>query len=159
MHAITIPAASQLHFLANKNWLTAANKPAHKHSGTCCTAEWPYCLFAILWLWQISFMTQNLTLWSSVFIRGDLMLQHTVRCYNLTLLPVADTRGREGGRKPPPPPNNIYSSFSFEKWKHKKVSILRSGTVAYYLVHYSALLLSWLQQFVRLCVTLCNLVT
>ena len=50
-------------------------------------------------------------------------------------------------------------SFSFEKWKHKKVLILRSGTVVYYLVHYFALLLSWLQQFVRLCVTLCNLVT
>ena len=59
--------------------------------------------------------------------------------------------GAKGGASPP---NNIYSSFSFEKWKHTKVFILKSGTVAYYLVHHFALLLSWLQQFVRLCVTL-----
>ena len=65
--------------------------------------------------------------------------------------------GAKGGASLPP--NNIYSSLSFEKWKHKKVFILRSGTVAYYLVHYFDLLLAWLQQFVRLCVTLCNLVT
>ena len=29
------------------NWLLAAIK-LHKHRGTCCTAEWPYCSFAIL---------------------------------------------------------------------------------------------------------------
>ena len=60
---------------------------------------------------------------------------------------MADTRGGrgggggggEGGRKPPPP-NYIYWSFSFEKWKRKKVFISSSGTVAYYLVHYFALL-------------------
>ena len=66
---------------------------------------------------------------------------------------MADTRGG-GAKGGASPPNNIYSSFSFEKWKHKKVFILRSGTVAYYLVHYFALLLTWLQQFVRFCVTL-----
>ena len=31
------------------NWLVAASK-LHKHWGTCYTAEWPYCPFAILWL-------------------------------------------------------------------------------------------------------------
>ena len=70
---------------------------------------------------------------------------------------MADTREAKGDASPP----IIFSfeSFSFEKRKHKKVFILRSGTVAYYLVHYFVLLLSWLEQFVRLCVTLCNLVT
>ena len=29
-------------------WLFAASK-LHKHRGTCCTAEWPYCPFTILW--------------------------------------------------------------------------------------------------------------
>ena len=29
------------------NWLVAVSK-LHKHRGTCCTAEWPYCPFAIL---------------------------------------------------------------------------------------------------------------
>ena len=29
------------------NWLMAASK-LHKHRGTCYTAEWPYCPFAIL---------------------------------------------------------------------------------------------------------------
>ena len=29
------------------NWLVAASK-LHKHRGTCYTAEWPYCPFAIL---------------------------------------------------------------------------------------------------------------
>ena len=52
---------------------------------------------------------------------------------------VADTRGTKWDASPPPP-NNIYWSFSFEKWKHKKVFILRRGPVAYYLVHYFALL-------------------
>ena len=31
------------------NWLVAASK-LHKHRGTCYTAEWSYCPFAILWL-------------------------------------------------------------------------------------------------------------
>ena len=30
------------------NWLVAASK-LHNHWGTGCTAEWPYCPFAILW--------------------------------------------------------------------------------------------------------------
>ena len=30
------------------NWLVAVSK-LRKHRGTCCTAEWPYCPFAILW--------------------------------------------------------------------------------------------------------------
>ena len=70
---------------------------------------------------------------------------------------MADTRGGEGGCKPPP---IIFTeALVLKSGKHKKVFILRIGTVAYHLVHYFALLLSWLQQFVRLCVTLCNLVT
>ena len=28
-------------------WLVAASK-LHKNRGACCTAEWPYCSFAIL---------------------------------------------------------------------------------------------------------------
>ena len=44
--------ASQLHFQANRNaelaipplfW--AVNWQLHKNRGTCCSAEWPYCLF------------------------------------------------------------------------------------------------------------------
>ena len=31
------------------NWLVAASQ-LHKHRGTCCIAEWPYCPFAILCL-------------------------------------------------------------------------------------------------------------
>ena len=48
-HAISILSASQLHLLANKNlnWLVTASK-LHKRRRTGCTAEWPYCLFAIL---------------------------------------------------------------------------------------------------------------
>ena len=48
-HVINTISASQLHFLTNirmLNWLFAASK-LHKHRGTCCTAEWPYCPVAI----------------------------------------------------------------------------------------------------------------
>ena len=51
---------------------------------------------------------------------------------------VADTRGgggeeaKEGAR----PPNNFYWSFSFKKWKHKKVFISRSEIITYYLVQF-----------------------
>ena len=31
------------------NWLVAASK-LHKHRETCCTAEWPFYSFLILWL-------------------------------------------------------------------------------------------------------------
>ena len=34
------------------NWLVAASK-LQKHRGTCCTAEWPYCPFAILWYFKL----------------------------------------------------------------------------------------------------------
>ena len=42
---------SQLFFLANRNAELAAPLlfwPVNKNRGTCCTAEWPYCLFFIL---------------------------------------------------------------------------------------------------------------
>ena len=32
------------------NWLVAASK-LHKHRETCCTAEWPFYSFLILWFW------------------------------------------------------------------------------------------------------------
>ena len=46
------------------NWLVAASK-LHKHRETCCTAEWPFYSFLILWLsdcLQESF--SNLNTWS-----------------------------------------------------------------------------------------------
>ena len=48
---------------------------------------------------------------------------------------VADTRG-EGVKEGARPPNNFYWSFSFTKWKHKKVFIPRSGIITYYLVQF-----------------------
>ena len=48
---------------------------------------------------------------------------------------VADIRGG-GRRETQAPPNNFYWSFSFEKWKYKKVFNLRSGTITYYLVQF-----------------------
>ena len=77
--------------------------------------------------------------------------------HELVLYSVADTRG--GGRRGAQAPPIILTEALVLKSGSTDVFILRSGTVAYYLVQYFALLLSWLQQFVRLCVTLCNLVT
>ena len=37
-------------------WLMAASK-LHKHRETCCTAEWPYCPFAVLWYRAKAFAT------------------------------------------------------------------------------------------------------
>ena len=34
------------------NWLVAASK-LHKHRETCCTAEWPFYSFLILWRWSL----------------------------------------------------------------------------------------------------------
>ena len=48
-HVISIFSASQLRFLANRNpELAGAASKLRKHTGTCYTAEWPYCPFAIL---------------------------------------------------------------------------------------------------------------
>ena len=41
-----------------------------------------------------------------------------------------------GGRRGRKPPNNFYCSLSFEKWKHQKVFISRSGTIACYVVQF-----------------------
>ena len=44
-HVISIRSAQSIKTLS---WLVAAAGKLHKHRGTCCTADWAYCPFAIL---------------------------------------------------------------------------------------------------------------
>ena len=57
------------------------------------------------------------------------------------------------------PPIIFTEALVFKSGSARKFLFQEVEPLLIILVQYFALLLSWLQQFVRLCVTLCNLVT